>query len=90
MAEAYYVPVSPHNAMGPLQIAAGSQAMLTVPNAYRLEHSTASIPRYNEYLKEPLAFDGSVLRVGERPGLGVEVDREAVAENLHPDWEQKR
>ena len=38
MAEAYYVPISPHNACGPLQIVAGAQVMMSVPNFYRLGH----------------------------------------------------
>jgi hypothetical protein len=32
LAEAYHVPISPHNAMGPLQVPAGAHAMKTVPN----------------------------------------------------------
>ena len=37
MAETYYVSMSPHGAMGPIQLVAGAQAMMTVPNFYRLE-----------------------------------------------------
>ena len=37
MAEAYYIPISPHDASGPINVVAGAQVMLTVPNFYRLE-----------------------------------------------------
>ncbi len=39
MAEAYYIPVSPHDASGPINVVAGAQVMMTVPNFYRLETS---------------------------------------------------
>ena len=42
MAEAYYVPVSPHDASGPINVLAGAHVMLTVPNFYRLE--TTALP----------------------------------------------
>ena len=32
MAEAYYVPISPHDASGPINILAGAHVMMTVPN----------------------------------------------------------
>ena len=37
MAEAYYIPVSPHDASGPINVVAGGHVMLTVPNCYRVE-----------------------------------------------------
>ncbi|MCS5643270.1 MAG: mandelate racemase/muconate lactonizing enzyme family protein, partial [Dehalococcoidia bacterium] len=36
MAEAYYVPISPHDASGPINVLAGAQVMMTVPNFYKL------------------------------------------------------
>jgi len=87
MAEAYYVPISPHNAMGPLQVVAGAQVMMTVPNFYRLEHSIASIPAYNRFLTEPINFHGGEVSVNDAPGLGVDLDPDALKSALHPDWE---
>ncbi len=87
MAEAYYVPISPHNAMGPLQVVAGAHVMMTVPNFYRLEHSIASIPAYNSFLTKPINFHGGEVSVNDAPGLGVDIDMDAVRSALHPDWE---
>ena len=89
MAEAYYVPISPHNAMGPLQVVAGSHAMMTVPNFYRLEHSMAAIPSYNSMLTEPINFHGDSVTLNDKPGLGVEISHEALAKFAHPDWPQE-
>jgi galactonate dehydratase len=86
MAEAYYVPISPHNAMGPLQVVAGAHVMMTVPNFYRLEHSTAAIPSYNAMLTEPIDFFAGEVRVSGKPGLGVDLNLDAIQAHLHPDW----
>jgi galactonate dehydratase len=84
MAEAYFVPITPHNAMGPLQVVAGAHVMMTVPNFYRLEHSTAAIPSYNEMLAEPINFQGNAVSVSGKAGLGVELNLEAIRNYLHP------
>ena len=39
LCEAYYIPVSPHDAAGPINVVAGAQVMMTVPNFYKLETS---------------------------------------------------
>jgi galactonate dehydratase len=87
MAETYFIPISPHNAMGPLQVIAGSHVMLTVPNFYRLEYNVAAIPAYNAVLTTPINFQGGVVRVSGKPGLGVELDVDYLKGHLHPGWE---
>ena len=85
MAEAYYIPISPHNAMGSLQVVAGAHVAMSTVNFYRLEHSIASIPAYNSMLEEPIDFHGQYVKVTGKPGLGVDVSMDAIAEYLHPD-----
>ena len=48
LAEAYYIPVSPHDASGPINVVAGAQVMMTVPNFYRLETSRYDLGKYND------------------------------------------
>jgi galactonate dehydratase len=86
LAEAYHVPVSPHNAQGPGQILAGAHTMMSTPNFYRLEHAVAFIPSYNRYLEKPLQFKDNYLKLWDRPGLGVDLDMDAVMADLHPAW----
>ena len=76
MAEAFHVPISPHNAMGPLQVLGGAHAMLTIPNFYRLEYNVANIPIYQKFLDRPIEFGRGELRLSDRPGLGVDLDVE--------------
>ena len=63
--------MSPHNAMGPLQIVAGSHVMMNTPNFYRLEHSTSFIEAYNRLTTEPMNFHGEEFSLSGKPGLGV-------------------
>lgn len=86
MAEAYHIPISPHNAMGPLQIIAGAHVMLAVPNAYKLEHSVAAIAGYQACLDEPLEFRDDYLRLSGKPGLGYTLNRDFLRAHTVTGW----
>ncbi len=86
MAETYHVPISPHNAMGPLQIVAGSHVGMTVPNFYRLEHCIWSIPAYQACLLNPIQFTDSRILMSRRPGLGHDLDIEKLRAHPVPGW----
>ncbi len=86
MAEIYFIPISPHNAQGPGQILAGGHVSISTPNFYRLEHAIEFKPQYDRFLTEPLEWVGNKLLLGDRPGLGRELDMDAVRAALHPDW----
>lgn len=74
MAEAYYVPVSPHDASGPINVLAGAHVMMTTPNFYRLETSRARLDGYNAFIEEPLNVRSGRLIMPDRPGLGIEMN----------------
>ena len=76
MAEAYYVPVSPHDASGPINVLAGAHVMMTVPNFYKLETSRYRLDQYDAFIDEPLDVRNGDLYLSDRPGLGVELVRE--------------
>lgn len=79
MAEAYYVPISPHDASGPINVMAGAQVMMTVPNFYKLEVHRYDLSGYNILIDEPLDVRNGHLHIPDRPGLGVELDPEALS-----------
>ena len=85
MAEAYYIPVSPHNAGGPIQIIAGAQAMIGVPNFYRLEFSSW-LDLHNRALETPLDIRDGTLHLTDAPGLGVELDMDYIEAHPDPTW----
>jgi galactonate dehydratase len=76
LAETFYVPISPHDASGPVNVMAGAQVMMSVPNFYRLEARRVDLECYNVLLDEPLRVRDGALLVPRRPGLGVSLNRE--------------
>jgi galactonate dehydratase len=82
LAEGYYVPVSPHDASGPINVIAGAQVMMTVPNFYRLETAHYDLSSYNKFIEEPLDNSGGALKVPKRPGLGIAMNMEFLRANI--------
>jgi|TARA_B100000315_G_C14295052_1_gene459137 galactonate dehydratase len=76
MAEAYYIPISPYDASGPINVIAGAQVMITVTNHYRVETSRADLSAYNAFTDHPIDLRGDAIHLSDRPGLGFELDRE--------------
>ena len=83
MAEAYYVPIAPHNPMGPISLASGLHLAASIPNFLVQEQVSLG----EGYLKKPFTLqkDGTVL-VPTGPGLGIELDEDQIADKLGHDW----
>jgi galactonate dehydratase len=76
MAEAYYIPISPHDASGPINVLAGAHAMASVPNHYRVETHKAKLNAYDVFIDHPLDIRGDKIYLSDRPGLGIELDKD--------------
>ena len=81
LAEAYYVPITPHDASGPINVVAGAQVMMTVPNFYRIETSSHDLSHYNRLIEEPLDNRGGRIRLNGKPGLGVAMNLDYLRRN---------
>ncbi|MXX91888.1 MAG: mandelate racemase/muconate lactonizing enzyme family protein [Chloroflexi bacterium] len=82
-AETYYIPVSPHDASGPINVIAGAQVMITVPNCYRVETMRADLHAYDVLMDVPLDIRGDKIHLDpDRPGIGIEMDREYLQAHL--------
>ena len=86
LAEAYYVPVSPHDASGPINVLAGAHVMMTVPNFYKLETIRSKMDSYDVFITEPLDTRGGNLYVPNKPGLGLEMNVEYLRAHAEPGW----
>ena len=86
MAEAYYIPISPHDASGPVNVMAGAHVVLTVPNFYRLETSRADLGMYNAFVDHPLEVKDGSLQVSRRPGLGISLDLDYLRGHAVEGW----
>jgi len=86
LAEAYYIPISPHDASGPINILAGAHVAMTVPNFYRLESRRADMSFYNAFIEEPLVVHDGNLQMPDRPGLGLTMNMEYLRAHVEPGW----
>jgi galactonate dehydratase len=82
MAEAYHVKVIPHNPLSPISTAACVQLDACIPNFALQEYTGESEPPKSDLLVEPLELIDGYLTVPEGPGLGVELNEEALS--THP------
>jgi galactonate dehydratase len=81
LAEAYYVPISPHDAGGPINVLAGAHVMMTVPNFYKLETSRWDLSGYNELMHTRIDNSNGAIKLPRVPGIGIEMDRDYLAAN---------
>jgi galactonate dehydratase len=82
MAEAYYVPLAPHCPLGPISLAAGLQLAAAIPNFLCQEQISLG----EGYLKNPFHVQQGYIPIPAGPGLGVELDENALAGKLDHDW----
>jgi galactonate dehydratase len=82
MAEAYYADIAPHNPLGPISLAAGVQMAASIPNFLCLEQVSLG----EGYLKQPFRVREGFLDLPTGPGLGVELDEQAMADKIGHDW----
>lgn len=82
LCEAYYIPVSPHDAAGPINVVAGAHVMMTVPNFYKLETSEWNLHKYDQLIDVPLDNSNGSLKLPKKPGLGYEMNREYLEANV--------
>nr|WP_228842389.1 mandelate racemase/muconate lactonizing enzyme family protein [Halococcus agarilyticus] len=88
VADAFDMPVAPHNISSPVGTMASVHACATVPNAFALEWHAREVEWWDDLLvrEEPLIEDGEIA-VPEAPGLGIELDTEVAAEHTAPGEE---
>lgn len=82
LAEAYYAAIAPHNPLGPISLAAGVQLAASIPNFLCQEQVSLG----QGYLKQPFVVKNGYLDLPSGPGLGIELDEQALADKIGHDW----
>lgn len=84
MAEAYRVALAPHNPQGPVSTAASLEFGLATPSYIICETVTQDVPWRQDVVSEGFTVEpkGRIVRPGNRPGLGIEINEAEVAR--HP------
>lgn len=82
MAEAYYASIAPHNPLGPISLAAGLQIAASIPNFLCQEQVSLG----EGYIKKPFTVRDGYIDLPTGPGLGIELDEEAMKDKMGHDW----
>jgi galactonate dehydratase len=85
LAEAYYATIAPHNPLGPISLAAGVQLAASIPNFLCQEQVSLG----EGYLKKPFTLREGYLDLPTGPGLGIELDENAMADKIGHDWKNR-
>src|SRR6201988_4047382 len=79
LAQAHHLMVAPHAFAGAVLLVAALHFIASIPNGLVLEFDQNPNGLRDELLKQPLAIDrDGMMRVPERPGLGIELDPAAL------------
>jgi galactonate dehydratase len=84
LAEAYRVAIAPHNPQGPVSTAASIEFGFATPSYIICESVQNDVPWRNEVVNEGFTIEkkGMIVLPNKRPGLGIEINEEAVKK--HP------
>ncbi|GAA1168284.1 galactarate dehydratase [Streptomyces hebeiensis] len=86
IADAHYVPVAPHNPLGPLATAANVHFAAATTNFAVLEYKPDDV----SWCPDPyLPVDGHLLLRPDRPGWGIEIDEAALTTDDWVTWKRR-
>ena len=85
LAEIYYIPMAPHNVCGPLGTIASCHVCASIPNFLVLEWHWLGRDHWNELvITEKPIIENGYITLSDKPGLGVEINPEAVKKYMRP------
>jgi galactonate dehydratase len=90
MAEAYYAGIAPHCPLGPIAFAACVHLDASIPNFLCQEGGRLATPAGDGYLKVPFRHEQGYLPLPHGPGLGIELDEDALQDKLDHDWQNPK
>ncbi|HLH74689.1 MAG TPA: mandelate racemase/muconate lactonizing enzyme family protein [Chloroflexota bacterium] len=88
LAEMYHISIAPHNMTSPVATLAAVHLCAAVPNFLALEFHCGGMPWWNDLAIRPKPIlDRGYILVPDAPGLGLELDFDAVREHVNgPLW----
>lgn len=85
MAESHYATLAPHDgSSGPIQEMANLHLCASIPNFFLLEHNADDVPWRYMVVEGASLEKGGYIEVPERPGLGVELNKQEIARHPVP------
>ncbi|MBP1774965.1 MAG: Mandelate racemase/muconate lactonizing enzyme, C-terminal domain protein [candidate division NC10 bacterium] len=90
MAHTYYVPLAPHCQASPIGTMASCHVMAAIPNALVIEwhwgHPADRMVRWKNFVKQGDIIQKGYITVSDRPGIGLDIDDEAVGKTARGGW----
>ena len=88
MAHTYYVPMAPHAQASPMGMMAACHMLATIPNFLVYEwhwgHPESRTTQWKNFVKEGDIIQKGYITVPDKPGIGVEMNDEAVRKMVRP------
>jgi galactonate dehydratase len=88
MAHTYYVPIAPHAQASPIGMMAACHMLATVPNylvyEWHWSHPASRWQQWKDYVKEGDIIQKGYISPPDRPGIGVEMNEDAVRKMQRP------
>ena len=88
IAEAHYVTVAPHNPMGPIATAVNVHFAAATANFKVLEYINPLNCEWKDWVDDPYLPKDGYLEVRDRPGLGLEVNPDALKGDKYVHWQR--
>ena len=88
IAEAHYVSVAPHNPMGPVATAVNVHFAAATPNFKILEYISPLSNEWKDWVDDPYLPKDGYLELRDRPGLGIDVNEDAISEDKYVHWQR--
>jgi galactonate dehydratase len=82
LAETFYASIAPHCPLGPIAFASALQLAASIPNFLMAEYVTLG----DGYLKRPFVVRNGYIDLPTAPGLGIELNEDALADKIGHDW----
>jgi galactonate dehydratase len=83
MADAYSILMAPHNMCGPVATMANVHLCTCITNFLVMEFQLGGeVPYRDELIDRPVPLENGYLKIPEEPGLGISLNKEAVAKYL--------
>jgi L-alanine-DL-glutamate epimerase-like enolase superfamily enzyme len=79
LADTHFVPVAPHNMVGPVSTMASAHLSLAIPNFMVMEYQLGDVPWINDLISSPIPLRDGQLWPGDAPGLGISLNHDAVS-----------
>jgi L-alanine-DL-glutamate epimerase-like enolase superfamily enzyme len=84
-ADTHYIPVAPHNMVGPIATMASVHACASIPNFAILEFQLGDVDWRDNILTQPIPILNGQITVPRTPGLGIELQHTTLNNHLVPE-----